>query len=151
VKKMYIFKHWVVLVIGYAFGFLKHARWKILLCSAFHDLFLVNLLSWRKGRQVAKVAPWAGSSCSIPSECVENLREKVLGIQLKESALRCRRDGRCLLKKVPQIRPALSWASFVLRFYDLAFLYFQWFGQVGSLVTVQIWQCMQSWWFYVIS
>jgi len=77
----YTLKHRAVLVIRHAFGSLKHARQKILLHSAFHDLFLVNLLPRRKGRQPPALA---GSSCSIPSKCMKNLREKVLGTQLKQ-------------------------------------------------------------------
>ena len=37
------------------------------------------------------------------------------------------------------------------RFHDLAFLHFEWFGQVGHLAKVQIWQCIKSWRFHVIS
>ena len=41
--------------------------------------------------------------------------------------------------------------DFIPRFHDLAFLHFEWFGQVGHLAKVQIWQCIKSWWFHVIS
>ncbi len=108
-------------------------------------------------------------SCSIPSKCMKNLREKVLGAYVKLSRrhflrrVRRPRTARCLLKKVAQtkrrglrVRAAFrsrppSRAGFVLRFHDLAFLHFRRFGQVGSLVTVQTWQRTTGWWFYVIS
>ena len=41
--------------------------------------------------------------------------------------------------------------DFIPRFHDLAFLHFEWFGQVGHLAKVQIWQCIKSWRFHVIS
>ena len=86
-------------------------------------------------------------SCSRASKCMKNLREKVLGTNVKEDSepFLAAFGSFCLLKKVSQTKDANRCQGFILRLHDLAFLHFRRFGQVGYLVTVQTWQRTKSW------
>lgn len=121
--------------------------------------FLANLLRRNESSTGFRLAPlrFSFASCSIPSKCMNNLREKVLGTHVKRDTPKAPRFAGfvlwvpCLLKKVSQTNHPPWPDSFILRFHDLAFLHFRRFRQVGSLVTVQTWQRTLSWWFHVIS
>ena len=115
--------------------------------------FLANLLRRNESSTGFRLAPlrFSFASCSIPSKCMNNLREKVLGTHVKRDTPKAPRFAGfvlwvpCLLKKVSQTNHPPWPDSFILRFHDLAFLHFRRFGQVGYLVTVQTWQRTKSW------
>lgn len=116
--------------------------------------FLANLLRRNESSLIRPASlSQKFASCSIPSKCMNNLREKVLGTHVKRDTPpnRLCPVGALLVEESVADQPSTWPDSFILRFHDLAFLHFRRFRQVGSLVTVQTWQRTQSWWFHVIS
>ena len=89
---------------------------------------------------------------------MKNFREKVLGTIEKHSSQLLELPLSFMLveenvadKSVIGLAKESAIDDFIPRFHDLAFLHFEWFGQVGHLAKVQIWQCIKSWRFHVIS
>ena len=98
------------------------------------------------------------SNLSNAFRCMKNFREKVLGTIVKHSSQLLELPLSFMLveenvtdKSVIGLAKESAIDDFIPRFYDLAFLHFEWFGQVGHLAKVQIWQCIKSWRFHVIS
>jgi hypothetical protein len=145
----YILKQRAVLVIRHPFRSLQKCAAKDsssfcveLESSIFGEsAFMVSGSCWQERHSQVTL------SCSRASKCMKNLREKVLGTNVKEDSepFLAAFGSFCLLKKVSQTKDANRCQGFILRLHDLAFLHFRRFGQVGYLVTVQTWQRTKSW------